>query len=208
MNMVCMTTGSAKSFMDNSYSCAVNHHAQLDDTLLADDSNMDTTLTSACQPKLPTDLPPPPQFGNDIVTSTPEKPPPYMVAVNRGSQLAHSLNTNNSNSLDSAGQPPISAASTSYTTIAGNLPGSRLSLAHRQPMILDDGAGQPVSERSTPSPTTHHLVMGPDEHTSSDDSEFGHNHSPYSFYEQQYKSASLNRKRQLKNLESIRVTFV
>ena len=125
----------------------------------------DDTLT----PGYRTPLPPPPQFGND------SQPPPYQEAIHRSS-LMFNMNSNNSNN----------------NTLPGNNPGNRLSFAHHQPIMLDDDV---ASERSTPSPTTHHLVLSPEDAAPEES---------YNFYETHYKQLSLSRQPN----DSVKVTFV
>lgn len=192
------------SRLNNSYHDAIANHskthfpytakaADMNRTLQPGNRPLDTTLTPKLPlSPLPTDLPPPPQFGNEAMTSTPiPVPPPYKEAINRSSILSNSINSNSNNN-------------TKTNTLPGNNPGNRLSFAHHQPMIFHDeeqatAAGLNDSDRLTPSPTTHTLVL--DEQPAA----VVKTDTTYNFYEQQYKNSSVNRQ---PPTEPAKVTFV
>ncbi|XP_067936118.1 regulator of G-protein signaling 12-like isoform X3 [Watersipora subatra] len=191
------------SKLNSSYYTAIQGHSHLpyvsrtpdmNATLQADNRTLDGTLTPKLPlSPLPVDLPPPPQFGNELVSSTPlgpKVPPSYKDSLHRSSQLAFSANSSNKT-------VPISQSQTN--TLPGNNPGNRLSYAHHQPLIFHDeerSTHDPV-DRSTPSPTTHTLLLE-DSHTMSTNSE-------YNFYEQQYKTSQGS---QQATVEPVKVTFV
>ena len=182
----------------------------MNSTIRPSNYTMDDTLTPGGSKlplsPLPTNLPPPPQFGNEAMTSTPNAPPPYKEAVSRSS-LASSFNSNNSNNTSS----PVSSRPQSHSSIhqelttlpSGNNPGNRLSYAHHQPIIFDDEdhLANQHDDRSTPSPTTHLLVLTPDERI---EESTGADNSSYDFYERQYKQ----RQPPHAAADPVKVTFV
>lgn len=176
-------------------------------TLQPGNRTIDNTLTPSKLPlsPLPTNLPPPPQFGNEAMTSTPNAgnargplvPPPYSEAISRSS-LASSFNSsNNSNNNNSRDFHSVN-------TLPGNNPGNRLSVAHHQPMIFHDGdesANEGSDKSSPPSPTTHTLVL-----TAEDGGKEEATSSTYSFYESQYKGAPAPTRQPPS--DTVKVTFV
>lgn len=183
----------------------------MNSTIRPSNYTMDDTLTPGALKlplsPLPTNLPPPPQFGNEAMTSTPNAPPPYKEAVSRSS-LASSFNSNNSNNANNS---PVSSQTQSsrssihqeLTTLpSGNNPGNRLSYAHHQPIIFDDDEQITNDDRSTPSPTTHLLVLTPDERI--EEPSGADNPASYDFYERQYKQ----RQPPSHAADPVKVTFV
>lgn len=189
-------------------------------TIQPSNRTIDDTLTPSGNKlplsPLPTNLPPPPQFGNEAMTSTPNSghpsnaPPPYREAISRSS-LASSFNSTNSNSNNSGGissssqkQIRVQSLHQESTTLpSGNNPGNRLSYAHHNPIIFNDEeqiANQ--DDRSTPSPTTHLLVLTPDEKINDSSAA---DKSNYNFYEHQYKQ---RQNTVVHDADPVKVTFV
>lgn len=165
------------SKLNNSYYSAIaGQSPSLDTTIQGTSGFLDITLT----PKLPrspyqyctTNLPPPPQFGNEPTTSSPLPAPRYNEIIG-GSAMTENSNNNNGN--QSQGRLP--------NTIPGNNPGNRLSFAHHQPLIFNDEAARGDGDRLTPSPTTHTLVV---EEPSSEAPKA----DDYDFYERKYKNGA------------------
>lgn len=205
----------------------INKASELNTTLQPGNLTLDNTLTPAKLPlsPLPTNLPPPPQFGNEAISSTPRGatssvfPPPYRQALGRVDvhpstyDVSNSNNNNNNNNSNNNNNNNSNSPSHGselqnplVTTIPGNNPGNRLSFAHYQPMIFHDE--DPLAndgERSTPSPTTHTLVLTSEDHMAEDPK--ASDQSAYSFYESEYRGVSAPSTAPTPT-EPVKVTFV
>ena len=193
----------AVASQDQSHFSYTNNTPEMNVTLKPGNRTLDDTLTPKLPlSPLPTNLPPPPQFGNEAVTSTPRSstvPPSYKDAVHRSTFLSQSnSNNNNSNNNNNNNTPAQSLMHNTVTTIPGNNPGNRLSFAHHQPMIFNDEDQHHADDRQTPSPTTHTLVLDEPGNASKED-------TSYNFYERQYRNAQTS---QQTPTEPVKVTFV
>lgn len=170
----------------------------MNETLIPRNHPLDETLTPG-NPKysspLPNALPPPPQFGNEVLrSSTPHHPPPYREALNRSNLVSsfdsnlHFHSSNSSNNTTTISYDP--AASSNAHDVR---PTGKTAISTHQPIIFQDDqnpVGESDSDRTTPSPTTHIILP-----TEEEDSESAH------FYEQQVQTSG-------KRPEQVKVTFV
>lgn len=155
---------------------------------------LDETLTAGnakFSSPLPTNLPPPPQFGNEAITSTPHKPPPYKQAISRSSLVVSSFNSNLSSSNNN---------NSAVITYNQSMPSNRQTTVHQPLIFVNDQERNDTSDsdRTTPSPTTHLLVL--EDHISEGPESVQHN-TQYNFYKHQLKASA-------KKVEPVKVTFV
>jgi len=148
-------------------------------------------------------VPPPPEFGNEAVASTPicaVIPPSYQEAISR-SNLTFRFNSNNNNNNNNSNHYMPFDGTLHETAV--NINKTNFDSAH-QPMIYHDEADQSEdSDRSTPSPTTHSLVLTTeDSQAAARDSTL----TKYDFYERQYNNTQLVRPTPPN--DPVKVTFV